>query len=88
MSRRKWIGLALAAAGLIVLFISAAADVIGISSGGSAEMFGRRQIIGTALGALALVAGLVVAFLPVRSQQPSARKKRSRPSQPIKHHKH
>lgn len=69
MSRRV-VGLAVAVAGLVVLFISAAADLIGISGGNSAEMFGNRQIIGTVVGAVAMAAGLLVAFLPRRPAPP------------------
>jgi len=85
MSRRV-VGLAVAAIGAILVFVAAAADVIGISSGGWAEMFGKWQIIGTAVGAVVVVAGLVVAFLPRRSAT-QRRKARSRPTQPIKHHR-
>ena len=83
MSRRA-LGLIVAGVGLVVVFISAAADLIGISSGGSAEMFGNRQIIGTVLGAVVVVAGLAVSFLPVR-RAARRRKAAARPTQPIKH---
>ena len=83
MSRRA-LGLIVAAVGLVVIFISAAADLIGISSGGSAEMFGNRQIIGTVLGAVVVVAGLAVSFLPAR-RAAHRRKAAARPTQPIKH---
>jgi len=80
MSRRV-VGLIIAAAGAVLLFISAAADVIGL---GSAGYFGNRQIIGTVVGAVALAAGLLVAFLPSRRVRPR-RKKNARPAQPVKH---
>lgn len=83
MSRRA-VGLIVAAAGAVLVFIAAAADLIGISSGGYAGTFGNRQIIGTVIGAVVVVAGLVVAFLPRRSAA-QRRKTRSRPTQPIKH---
>jgi hypothetical protein len=65
MSRRL-VGFIITAAGAVLTFIAAAADLIGISSGGSAGMFGKRQIIGTTIGAAMIIAGLVVAFLPRR----------------------
>ena len=82
MSRRV-VGLAVAGVGAVLLLLSAAADVIGL---GSAEYFGNRQIIGTVVGAVALAAGLLVAFLPSRPAQPR-RKKDARPAQPVKHRK-
>ncbi|MFH1104007.1 MAG: hypothetical protein V1757_03550 [Actinomycetota bacterium] len=65
MSRRV-VGFIAAAVGAVIVFIAAAADVIGVSSGGSAEMFGTRQIIGSAVGAGVVIAGLLVALLPRR----------------------
>ena len=85
MSRRV-IGLIIAALGAVAVFIAAAADVIGISGGSSAEMFGTRQIIGTVLGAAAVVAGLLVAFWPSRPSKPR-HKKPERPVNPVKHRK-
>jgi hypothetical protein len=75
------VGLVVVAVGVVLVFISAAADVIGL---GSAARFGNRQIIGSVLGAVAVAAGLVVAFLPTR---PAGRhpKPADRPTQPIKH---
>lgn len=83
MSRRV-VGLIVAAGGLVLLFISAAADVIGISGGSSADMFGNRQIIGTVVGAVAIAAGLLIAFWPLRPAGP-ARRAGERPAQPVKH---
>ena len=83
MSRRV-VGWIVTGVGLVVVFISAAADVIGISSGGSAEMFGNRQIIGTIVGAVVAAAGLAVSYLPAR-RAASRRKAAERPTQPIKH---
>jgi len=81
---RRVVGWIVAGVGLVVVFISAAADVIGISSGGSAEMFGNRQIIGTIVGAVVAAAGLAVSYLPAR-RAASRRKAAERPTQPIKH---
>ena len=72
MSRRT-VGLIGAAVGAALVLVSSTADLIGISSGGSAEMFGRRQIVGTVVGALMLVAGLVVALLAWRAAASKAR---------------
>ena len=78
MSKRV-VGVVVAGAGVVLVFIATMADIIGISSGGSAELFGKRQIIGTVVGAVVIVAGLVAAFAfgPPRAPQP-ARKRRSR----------
>ena len=65
MSRRV-AGFIAAAVGAVIVFIAAAADVIGVSSGGSAETFGTRQIIGSAVGAAVVIAGLLFALLPRR----------------------
>ena len=83
MSRRA-VGLIVAAIGAAGLIISAAADLVGISSGGSAEMFGNRQIVGTVLGAIVLAAGLLIAFLP-STPTGRSRKAKSQPTQPVKH---
>ena len=72
MSRRT-VGFIAAAVGAALVFVSSTADLIGISSGGSAEMFGRRQIVGTVVGALMLVAGLVVVLLAWRAAASKAR---------------
>jgi hypothetical protein len=80
---RRVVGLIVAAVGAVVVLISAAADLIGISGGGLSGMFGNRQIIGTVGGAAVIAVGLVVAFLPSRSigWGPNAG---SRPTQPVK----
>ena len=72
MSRRT-VGFIAAAVGAALVLVSSTADLIGISSGGSAEMFGRRQIVGTVVGAVMLVAGLVVALLAWRAAASKAR---------------
>ena len=72
MSRRT-VGLIGAAVGAALVLVSSTADLIGISSGGSAEMFGRRQIVGMIVGAVMLVAGLVVALLAWRAAASKAR---------------
>ena len=83
MSRRV-VGLTIAGVGAVLLFISAAADVISL---GSADYFGNRQIIGTVVGAVAIAAGLIAAFLPSRPARPRQQKGTGRPAQPVKHRK-
>lgn len=79
MSRRV-VGLIIAAVGAVLLFLSAAADLVGI---GSADYFGNQQIIGTVVGAVAVVAGLLVAFLPARLMA-GATRDASRPARLVK----
>ena len=62
MSKRT-IGLIVAGIGVVLLFVSAAADVIGLGSDPENE-FGFRQIIGAITGGLVIVAGLVMAYAP------------------------
>ncbi len=62
MSKRN-IGLVVAGIGVVLLFLSAAADVIGLGAGNS-DGFGTRQIIGTIAGAVVVVAGLAMAYAP------------------------
>ena len=83
---RKLVGLIIAAVGAVVVFIAVAADVIGISGGSAAEMFGNRQIIGTVLGAVGAIGGLLLAFWPARAAKPRP-KKTERPVNPVKHRK-
>ncbi|HXF98810.1 MAG TPA: hypothetical protein VNJ46_09395, partial [Gaiellaceae bacterium] len=54
---RKRLGAALAIAGLVVLVVSALADVLGYGQGG----FGWKQTVGVIAGAAALLAGLALA---------------------------
>ena len=65
MSRRI-LGFAISAGGAVLVFVAAAADLVGISSGGSAHQFGKNQVIGTAVGAAIIVVGILIGFLPVR----------------------
>ena len=58
MANRKTMGLVLLVIGIVVLIVSLLADTIGI--GGSASVFGFKQILGTVVGAVLAVAGLVV----------------------------
>ena len=62
MSKRT-VGLVIAGAGVVLLFLAAAADVIGLGAKGS-EGFGTRQIIGTIVGVVVIAAGLAVAYAP------------------------
>jgi hypothetical protein len=80
----------MAGVGAVMVFVFAAADVIGV---GSADMFGNRQIIGTVLGAVVVAAGLLVALLPARpvgrggksaGGKTQSRQPGERPTQPVK----
>jgi len=62
MSKRN-IGLVVAGVGVVLLFLSVAADVIGLGAD-SSDGFGTRQIIGTIAGVLVVVVGLVMAYAP------------------------
>jgi hypothetical protein len=57
MEVKKTVGIVLLVLGIAVLVLSLAADPIGI---GGNPIFGRRQIIGTFVGAIATVVGLVL----------------------------
>ena len=70
---RRTLGFIAAGVGAGLVFVASTADLIGISSGGSAEMFGRRQIVGTVVGAVILVAGLIVALPAWRAAASKAR---------------
>jgi hypothetical protein len=58
MQSTKIVGIAIILVGIIALIISFLADVIGI--GGQINVFGYKQIIGIAVGAVALVVGLIL----------------------------
>jgi hypothetical protein len=58
MQSTKIVGIAIILVGIIVLIISFLADVIGI--GGQINVFGYKQIIGIAVGVVALVVGLIL----------------------------
>ena len=59
--KRKWlIGIGLFQIGLIMAIVSIIADYVGL--GGPYLMFGPKQIIGTVVGALVAVVGLVFAI--------------------------
>ena len=53
-------GIVLLVAGIVVLVLALAADPLGIGEGGG---FGRNQVIGTVVGAVVAVAGLVLTLL-------------------------
>jgi len=57
MGNQKTIGIALLAVGVIVLFVSLGADVVGL---GEAGAFGYKQIIGTVVGVIVAVVGFVL----------------------------
>ena len=59
MKGRKKAGIVLLVLGAIVLALSLTVDLIGI---GGSPVFGYRQVIGTVGGAIAVVAGLVLAL--------------------------
>jgi hypothetical protein len=60
---RRLIGGLVAAAGLVLLVVSAFADPIGI---GGEDSFGWKQAVGTALGTVGLFAGLALMYVPRR----------------------
>jgi len=78
MSRRI-LGIAIIAGGAVLVFVAAAADLIGISSGGSAHQFGKNQMIGTAVGAAIVAVGILISFLPVRPVTAGATRRVSSP---------
>jgi Na+/alanine symporter len=59
MKNKKAIGFVLLAVGIILLAVSLLADMIGIGGGGA---FGLKQILGAVAGAVAAIAGLVLAL--------------------------
>lgn len=56
--RRKSIGIVLLVIGVLILLVSALADVVGL--GADPQVFGYRQIAGAAVGAAIAVVGGVV----------------------------
>ena len=56
MGNKKTLGIVLIVAGVVVLLVSLAADVVGI---GGAPGFGYKQIIGAIAGVIIAVVGLV-----------------------------
>lgn len=57
MGVKKLLGIVLLVAGIVVLILALAADPIGI---GGSSGFGSYQIVGTVIGAIAAVAGLIL----------------------------
>ncbi len=58
MERKKTIGIALIAGGIILLILSLLADVLGV--GGNLAVFGWKQILGAVVGVVVAVAGAVL----------------------------
>lgn len=66
MKSRKTLGLVLLVAGIVVLILSLLADPIGL---GEAPGFGSNQIVGTIVGALLMMVGLIlVGLIPTRNK--------------------
>ena len=57
MEGKKMAGIVLLVVGIVVLLLSLVADVLGI---GSSPGFGSYQIVGTIVGAIVTVVGLVL----------------------------
>jgi HD-like signal output (HDOD) protein len=57
MGGKKTAGIVLLVVGIVVLLLSLLADVIGI---GGSPAFGSRQIVGTIVGAVVTLVGLVL----------------------------
>ena len=64
MSQRAW-GALIAAAGVVLLVISAFADPLGI---GGTDDFGWKQLVGVIVGAVALVGGIGLVYVPQRGE--------------------
>jgi uncharacterized membrane protein len=58
MSRLRSVGVGLLVAGILILLVSALADVLGI--GGSPNVLGYRQLSGIAVGAVLAIVGAVL----------------------------
>lgn len=63
MNAKRTAGLVSLVAGVVIVFLSVAADYIGI---GAFPGFGYKQIVGTILGLIMIFAGL--AFFPKRNK--------------------
>jgi len=59
------LGILVAAAGVALLLVSVFADQLGL---GGTDDFGWKQVVGAALGGVALLGGLAYAFLPTREE--------------------
>lgn len=59
MSRRS-VGVVVTAIGVVVVIVAAFADPLGI--GGADETFGWKQVVGVTVGAVVVVAGIVIAL--------------------------
>lgn len=57
MEGKKTAGIVLLVVGIVILALSLTADAIGI---GGSPVFGRDQIVGTIVGAIVAVVGLVL----------------------------
>jgi hypothetical protein len=57
MTNSKIIATALLVAGVVILLVSALADILGL--GGAPHVFGYRQMAGIAVGAVAAIIGAV-----------------------------
>ena len=58
MGGKKTVSIVLIVAGIVILVLSLAADLVGL--GGSNAVFGPQQIIGTVVGAIVIVVGLIL----------------------------
>ena len=59
MGSKRMAGIVLLVVGLVILVLALAADMVGV---GGFSGFGRYQIAGAVVGAIAAVAGLVLTF--------------------------
>jgi low affinity Fe/Cu permease len=59
MANRKTLGMVVLVVGIIILALFVLADPIGI---GRSSGFGRDQIVGSVVGAIVTIAGLVLVF--------------------------
>jgi hypothetical protein len=61
----RGLGAIVATAGAVVLVLSVFADPLGI---GGTDDFGWKQVLGTVVGVVALVGGVVLMYLPQRGE--------------------